>query len=80
VDSKPKAGDGTAESKPDKAKSASPGKVADMIEKMQYPDAVAKAIADDVEALGTVEKIASGELRLPSVNDAILWYRREKTK
>ena len=48
--------------------------IQDMVEAMDYPPEVAKAVLDHIGELGTEEAIISGERTLPHKQDATRWY------
>jgi hypothetical protein len=51
--------------------------VADMAHALYDDDALAQAVLADVERLKTADRIESGELVLPSKQDAAHWLARE---
>lgn len=46
----------------------------DMVEAMDYPPDVAKAVLDHIDELGTADAIVAGERTLPHPQDAQRWY------
>ena len=52
-------------------------KLQDMVDAAGYDDEVAKAVLDHAVSLGNARKIESGELVLPSPQDAWHWHMRE---
>lgn len=51
-----------------------------LVDAQGYPAPVAAAVLADIDKHQTGDKIASGELKLPSVEDASAWHEREHKK